>query len=474
MTDEHSNADPAMPEASAEVTPVPPDQARAANPWARAPEPTVPLPAQSPWPPYQPSSTYQPPAQSELPPYPAGQPYVGSADYPTDYPTQYAAAPSPATAAPYPAGQPYPTAPYSTAQYPAAQYSGSPYGGGNPGASIVGTSEGRTRGRGWLPLLLVALLASLIGGGVGSAITLANDKANETKPTAAGTPGGPTTQAAGQAQPGVREVVPGSVASIAKALLPSVVKINVETPRGGGSGSGVVIRADGFILTNSHVVGDATQIFVAIFAKTVKAKLIGTDPTNDLAVIQAIGAGPLVPAPIGTVLGLRVGDPVIAIGSPLGFAGTVTAGIISALDRRVDVPGEGGGAGERIIGAIQTDAAINPGNSGGALVDGNGKVIGINSAIASLGRSATGGQVGSIGLGFAIPIDLASETANQLIATGKAVHPYIGVNVESIDAEAAAQFNIASGALVDEVTPGGPADKANAACSPKNCNRPSR
>ncbi|MEP7054399.1 MAG: trypsin-like peptidase domain-containing protein, partial [Actinomycetota bacterium] len=187
--------------------------------------------------------------------------------------------------------------------------------------------------------------------------------------------------------------------------------------------------------------------------------LIGTDPENDLAVIQAVNAGTLVPAAVGTVGDLKVGDPVIAIGSPLGLAGTVTAGIISALNRRVEVPGEAGGPPEVIYGAIQTDAAINPGNSGGALVDGSGNVIGINSAIASLGRSA-GTQSGSIGLGFAIPINLASDTANQLIATGKAVHPAIGVNVDTLAEDTIATLKETAGAVVKSVTPGSPAQTA--------------
>jgi putative serine protease PepD len=293
---------------------------------------------------------------------------------------------------------------------------------------------------------------------VGSAITLANrDDPKTATATKSGTTSAPAATQV-QTLPGVREVAPGSVASIAKAMLHSVVEIGVETASGAGSGSGVVIRPDGYILTNNHVVGDATQIQVLIGTRTVRAKLIGTDPENDLAVIQAVSAGPLQPAPLGTVNGLKVGDPVIAIGSPLGLAGTVTAGIISALDREVQVPGESGGVPQTIFGAIQTDAAINPGNSGGALVDGNGRVIGINSAIASLGRTA-GSQAGSIGLGFAIPIDLASDTANQLIATGKAVHPYIGVNISPVDDTSAAQLKVTEGALVLDVTPGGPADK---------------
>ncbi|MEO6713796.1 MAG: PDZ domain-containing protein, partial [Mycobacteriales bacterium] len=158
----------------------------------------------------------------------------------------------------------------------------------------------------------------------------------------------------------------------------------------------------------------------------------------------------------GTDAGLKVGDPVLAIGSPLGLTGTVTSGIISALDRTVDLPSDSS-AREAIYGAIQTDAAINPGNSGGALVDGNGKVIGINTAIASLGR---GGQAGSIGLGFAIPIDTAKDTVGQLLATGKAVHPQLGVTVDIIDEESAEKLKVAQGALVNTVTAGGPAEKA--------------
>ncbi|MDQ1709579.1 MAG: putative serine protease PepD [Frankiaceae bacterium] len=360
----------------------------------------------------------------------------------------------------YPAATQYPTTQYPATQYPSNQYPSNQYPatqyGGGPAFPSARPAESGGRGRGWVPLLLIALIASLIGGGVGSAFTLARDHRNKT--TSTPTAAAPAAQA-GQPPSTVRESVPGSVASIAKALLPSVVEIGVETAQGGGTGSGVVIRADGYILTNNHVVGDATKIQVHLVARTLSAKLIGTDPDNDLAVIQVTNAGTLIPAQLGTTHGLKVGDPVIAIGSPLGLAGTVTAGIISALNRRVDVPAADGSPGPPIFGAIQTDAAINPGNSGGALVDGNGKVIGINSAIASLGRSS-GTQAGSIGLGFAIPIDLASDTANQLIATGKAVHPFLGVSVGTIDETLAAELKITEGAVVNVVEPGSPADKA--------------
>jgi S1-C subfamily serine protease len=181
------------------------------------------------------------------------------------------------------------------------------------------------------------------------------------------------------------------------------------------------------------------------------ARIVGRDPASDIAVLKVEKPG-LVTATLGESKGVVVGDPVVAIGSPLGLAGTVTSGIVSALDRPVALSGEGSDT-NAVISAIQTDAAINPGNSGGALVDSTGAVIGINSAIASLG-SSSGGQGGSIGLGFAIPIDTVKAIAQQLISTGKAVHATLGVNTRSVT------DGIKDGALVLNVEPNGPGAKA--------------
>ena len=256
-----------------------------------------------------------------------------------------------------------------------------------------------------------------------------------------------------------------SVAGIAARLLKSVVNISVDTGGSGGTGSGVVVRSDGYILTNNHVVAAAAQggtITVSFNGPDQveqPAAIVGRDPETDLAVIKVAGARKLSPVTLGSSSNLVVGDPVIAIGSPLGLAGTVTAGIISALNRRVNVPSEdGNGRGTPLVNAIQTDAAINPGNSGGALVDAEGRLIGINSAIATLGGGGASGegQSGSIGVGFAIPVDEARSIAEQLIRTGRATHPAIGVNAMTVGADGTGT----RGAALVEVLPGGAAARA--------------
>ncbi len=226
------------------------------------------------------------------------------------------------------------------------------------------------------------------------------------------------------------ERAPDSVAGIAQRVLPSVVSIATQTSSGSATGSGFVIESSGYILTNNHVVEGAVAgvpIVVTLNSgKTLDAQVVGTDAAYDLAVLK-VAATNLPALQFGDSDKIQVGDPVIAVGSPLGLSGTVTSGIISAKNRAVSA---GGSSGESsFINALQTDAAINPGNSGGPLVDQTGAVIGVNSAIASLG-SSFGGQSGSIGLGFAIPINQARKTANQLIKTGKATYPIIGISLD--------------------------------------------
>jgi putative serine protease PepD len=242
---------------------------------------------------------------------------------------------------------------------------------------------------------------------------------------------------------------PDSVAGVASAVLASVVSVTVED----GSGSGVVISRDGYILTNNHVVASAErggEIVVGLFdGTTVPAEIIGRSPSYDLAVLR-VDQDDLIPARLGDSSGVVVGDPVIAIGSPLGLESTVTSGIISALDRPVSAGGQGETS---YINALQTDAAINPGNSGGPLVDAAGRVIGINSAIASI---PGGIAPGNIGLGFAIPINQATRTAEQIITTGQAVYPIIGVRLD--DTFPGPGALIAAGdADVPGVDPDGPA-----------------
>ena len=249
---------------------------------------------------------------------------------------------------------------------------------------------------------------------------------------------------------------PDSVAGIAKRVLPSVVSISTESANGAGTGSGFIIDSTGYILTNNHVVEDAVSggtIKVSLNdGRTIGAKIVGRDIPYDLAVLK-IAASNLPALQFGDSDEIQVGDSVIAIGSPLGLSGTVTSGIISAKNRAVTA---GGADGENsFINALQTDAAINPGNSGGPLVDATGAVIGVNSAIASLGQSY-GSQSGSIGLGFAIPINQARKTANQLIKTGKSTYPIIGISIDTSFAGAGARIAQSSKAI----GAGGPADKA--------------
>ena len=299
-------------------------------------------------------------------------------------------------------------------------------------------------------LVAIAVASGLVAGAVGGvgAYTIAENR-SQTSSSATTTPGGsvlPQTDADLSARPS------GSIASVAAAALPTVVQIEETGPQGSGTGSGFVIRSDGYILTNNHVVAEAADggsLTVRFQDGTTKAaKIVGRDTAYDLAVVKVDATG-LTTATLGNSDGIVVGDTTIAVGSPLGLEGTVTAGIVSALNRPVTTGGSGDSS---FINAIQTDAAINPGNSGGPLLDAEGKVIGVNSAIASLGASDSSGQSGSIGLGFAIPINQAKRVAEEIINTGTSTHPIIGVEVDSTYQ--------GDGARVGGLTTGGPADKA--------------
>lgn len=250
---------------------------------------------------------------------------------------------------------------------------------------------------------------------------------------------------------------PGSIAGIAARVSPSVVSIEVSRGNSGGSGSGFFLDNTGHILTNNHVIslvataGASMRVQLAN-GKTYDAKLVGRDVAYDLAVIK-IKVTDAPALQLGDSDAVQVGDGVIAIGSPLGLTGTVTSGIISAKNRPVT---SGSGTRESsFINAIQTDAAINPGNSGGPLVDLSGAVIGVNSAIATTG-SVFGGQSGSIGLGFAIPINQARKTADQLIQNGSSTYPIMGVSLDITYNGTGAKIPDAAGS----VTPNGPAERA--------------
>jgi putative serine protease PepD len=230
-----------------------------------------------------------------------------------------------------------------------------------------------------------------------------------------------------------------------------VVQLEVQSTQGAGTGSGFIISSDGYIVTNNHVAGSpegdgAIEIVFSDGSRTT-GRLVGASADYDLAVVK-VDKTSLPTLPLGTSANLQVGEPVVAVGSPLGLAGTVTTGIVSSLNRPVTAGGEDGGE-TAFINAIQTDAAINPGNSGGPLVNAAGQVIGVNSAIATLGMGA---QSGNIGLGFAIPIDTAKRVADELIANGSAKTPIIGVQLDM-------QFE-GPGAKVAEVTAGGPSETA--------------
>lgn len=287
--------------------------------------------------------------------------------------------------------------------------------------------------------LILALVAGAVGGAIGTDIA---------RSSASG--GGVLAEPV----PEVESDLPVTpVEAVAARVLPSVVQLNVEGGAGNsggrGEGSGMVISEDGLILTNNHVVEPAaaggTLRAVLQDGRVAVGSIVGQDPQSDVALVQ-VQLGGLTPVELGNSENVRVGQQVTAIGSPLGLGGSVTTGIVSALDRAVSVGGEAGNA-STVLNAIQTDAAINPGNSGGPLVDMEGRVVGINSAIATAGPGG-----GSIGVGFSIPVNQARRIADQLRTGGPATHAVLGVEVSDDP-----QFG---GAVVRTVTPGGAAERA--------------
>ena len=254
----------------------------------------------------------------------------------------------------------------------------------------------------------------------------------------------------------------GSVELVAAKVLPSVVKLEVTVGGEPVEGSGIILRSDGLILTNDHVVAvhdrrgarpeEVSRMVTFADGRTAPFSVVGGDAVSDIAVIRVPGISGLSPITLGSPVNLTIGQEVVAVGSPLGLEGTVTTGIISALHRPVTGMGDTVDD-QTVLDAIQTDAAINPGNSGGALVDMSGALIGVNAALATTGGSYVFGPGGSIGLGFAIPVDQAMRIADQLIATGTAVHASLGVQVDKAEAKNASGH----GAKVVGLTPGGPA-----------------
>ncbi len=299
--------------------------------------------------------------------------------------------------------------------------------------------------RGTTFLVALALGAGLLGGAAGAGVVaVVNDQqaAESSSPTQSSldSSSSDSNQSASSFS---------SVEDVAAEVLPSVVSIAVQSQLGQGTGSGVIISSDGQIMTNNHVVASGGQLTVTFHdGTTAQAKVVGTDPVTDLAVIQAQDVSGLTPAELGTSGDLEVGQQVVAIGSPFGLEGTVTSGIVSALGRPVSA----GQAQDNlaVIDAIQTDAPINPGNSGGPLVNMSGQVVGINSAIYS-----PSGE-GSVGLGFAIPIDQAKPIAEELLDSGQATHARIGISVGDSNSET-------RGALIASVEAGSGADEASLA-----------
>jgi putative serine protease PepD len=307
-------------------------------------------------------------------------------------------------------------------------------------------------------IIVAAVLAGLIGGGIGTGVTYAI-KDNGSSSSASQRSPVSTNNAA--------LTSPGSVSEVAAAVMPSVVDIQVSNSNGSGDeGTGIVYSSDGLIVTNNHVVasaagsGGGTITVTFNDGKTATAKIVGAEPRADLAVIKADGVSNLTKATFGVSKDLKVGQSVVAIGSPLGLSSTVTSGIVSALNRPVETQSEDGQT-TVVLDAIQTDAAINPGNSGGPLVDMQGNVIGINSAIASNSQSGgLGGgssQAGSIGLGFAIPISEALPIVDQLAQGQQATIASLGVQQP---AGSDTTTRTSAGYKVAQVAAGGPADKA--------------
>ena len=377
------------------------------------------------------------------------QPGAESADQPTVQPPQYGYPSQPAYSSTqdYPHGDAYsgyqPPS-YHTEPLPPSSPAFGPYA---PPASPPAKRPTRT-------ILVAAVLAALIGGGVGAGTVALADNNNSTTISSLST----TTSSAP-----IAAKTDGTVAAAAAKIQPSVVTISVSGAQESGTGTGVIIRSDGYILTNNHVVsvaanGGSIQVLTDD-GRQATAKIVGTDEPDDLAVIKVDGLSNLTAATFAKSSNLVVGQAVVAVGAPLGLSNTVTSGIVSSTAR----PVRAGDNDQSIFNAVQTDAAINPGNSGGPLVDLNGNVVGINAAIATAGSGGLqipgqSQQSGSIGIGFAIPSDEASRIANELIATGKATHAVIGVQVNQ--SSNGQSTNSTLGATLGTVQSGSPAANA--------------
>lgn len=380
---------------------------------------------------------------------------------------------------------------YGTAQQPAQQQYRQPYGpyGTTSPAGPAAVQKPRKRSR-TAALTAGALAIAAVSAGVGGAVATMVKSDGPTVTTI-------TSAAAPNSRPALptANVPVGSVEQVATKVVPSVVKLETKMGRQSEEGSGIILTADGLILTNSHVVsaakgikpgvagapgapgapggpggqggaggpgglpglpglpggGAPTTLVTFSDGRTAPFTVVGLDPATDIAVVRAEGVSGLTPITVGSSSQLRVGQDVVAVGSPLGLEGTVTTGIVSALNRPVSAGGDANNQ-NTVLDAIQTDAAINPGNSGGALVNMSGELVGVNSAIATLGGDSPEARSGSIGLGFAIPVDQAKRIADELINSGTAAHASLGVQVSN-DVSA-------HGAKIVEVVKGGAAANA--------------
>ena len=384
--------------------------------------------------------------------------------------TATAAADRAAAADPATAGDPAtgataaPGWPWSPGGWSAGGYAppvGPPY--GSVDQPVPAAPDNRPR-RSIRSLAGVAMAAALIGGLVGGGVVAATDDGSSSNAVAA------SVSRTDQSAPSSATSTDGTVAGAAKVISPSVVTLNITTTSGSGTGSGVIIRSDGgtgYILTNDHVVSEASKGTITVTfndGSSKSATVVGEDPSSDLAVVKVTGVSGLTVATFANSSKLTVGQSVVAIGSPLGLNGTVTAGIVSTLHRAT----RAGSDGTAVIDAVQTDAAINPGNSGGALVDLDGHVVGINTSIATAGQSSGSTQSsesGNIGIGFAIPSNTAANIADQLIAKGSAAHAYLGIRTQdsssgSSRAGSSSSTSGTAGAQVESVVSGGAAAKA--------------
>ncbi|MBB5104726.1 putative serine protease PepD [Streptomyces spectabilis] len=391
---------------------------------AAAPEhparPTTPAPADAAVPPSpadRPRPLHEPDPYS-TPPYGGPGPWAPAP--PVQHPVTTPAHGTPAhgTAPPAPA----PAAPAPWQRYD--PWSAAPL--QQTGAAVETREQRRRRGR--RVLVAGAAVIALVAGGIGGVVGAYLEREG-----GIGGGGVELPQAGAESHTRPKD----SVAGIAASALPGVVTLHVRGSEGAGTGTGFVLDGKGHILTNNHVVepaGTGGEISVTFSGgETARAKVIGRDSGYDLAVVKVSRVRGLKPLPLGNSENVQVGDPVVAIGAPFDLANTVTSGIISAKERPITAGGEkGDGSDVSYVNALQTDAPINPGNSGGPLVDSKARVIGINSAIRSAdgGSESEGGQSGSIGLGFAIPINQGKRVAEELINTGRATHPVIGVTID--------------------------------------------